>query len=59
MTNCDAERVIYLVENYQGTRFNGVIKRQLLSAFVHTMFRDRMTVYHTPSIRDSFEWLGK
>lgn len=58
LMNCDTDLVLLLVEQYQGSRVKDVsLKKRYLSTFTHTMFRDNIPVYHTPSLLDSFEFL--
>lgn len=58
LINCDADMVVLLVEGYVGSKVKeDAVKQRFLSTFVHTMFRDKISVYHTPCIQDSFEWI--
>jgi len=58
LMNCTANLVVLLVEGYNGARVkDGTLKKRYLSTFTHTMFRDKIPVYHTLNIRESFDFL--
>lgn len=58
LINCDADHVVLLVEGYAGSKVrDATAKKRLLSSFVHSMYRDNIGVYHTPTLQDSWDWL--
>lgn len=58
LINCTAPMVILMVEGYSGDRCKDQVgKKRLLSTFTHCLFRDSISVYHTPSLQDSYEWI--
>ena len=58
LINCDAPHVVLLVEGYTSSKAKSETNRKrLLSTFCNSMFRDRISVYHTASLLDTFEWI--
>lgn len=58
LINCDAKQVVLLVEGFASAQVKDPkLKKTLMSTFVHTMFRDGISVYHTRTIQESFEWI--
>jgi ERCC4-type nuclease len=58
LINSDAKDVVLLIEGYDGQQEkDDVQKKKLLSTFSHAMFRDRLHVYHTRTLTETFEFL--
>lgn len=58
LVNSEAKNVVILVEGFDSKKVNDPrTKKTLLSIFSNTMFRDQITVYHTRSLVETFEFL--